>query len=517
MTPLSDDTVERFRDLFRGGEQGYGQYLLLPDGKKKVDTKTGATPPALWASHLAGDGPFLGQIPIDENDYCHWGAIDIDDDDINHTELAASVEKLRLPLVVCRSKSGGAHCYLFLVDTAPAELVQAQLRLFAQLLGFAKNKNGRPVELFPKQKTLFDPKTNSTTIGNWINLPYYGGDETNRYAVNPNGDRLTLDEFLAVAEMKAITSMQLETWAPLDGRFADGPPCLQRMDIESAFVEGGRNSSLYNIGVYLKLKAPETLSEDLHAENQRFTPPLPTDEVTGIVRSLQRKDYAYTCSQLPIKAFCKKRECRTRPFGIDAFRKKRIADAMPVLSHLRKITSDPPMWIVKVDDTDLYLTSDELLSLSRFQKACLEKLTFQFPTMKPHEWEEIRGELLESVQIIEAPEDAGVIGLFKTLLNDFFMYRFKADERAAIVRGMPYEEEGIVYFRASDLKHYLFKHAFKEYDQAKLWQVLADLGAKEYSWTLEEVRGTVKVWGMPSLDGEQVKPFAPVELDTADF
>ena len=50
-----------------------------------------------------------------------WAAIDIDVNDIDHTGLEEKVVELELPLVVYRSKSGGAHCYLFLEEPCPAK------------------------------------------------------------------------------------------------------------------------------------------------------------------------------------------------------------------------------------------------------------------------------------------------------------------------------------------------------------------------------------------------------------
>ena len=38
-----------------------------------------------------------------------WAAIDIDVNDIDHSRLEAKVNELGLPLIVCRSKSGGTE------------------------------------------------------------------------------------------------------------------------------------------------------------------------------------------------------------------------------------------------------------------------------------------------------------------------------------------------------------------------------------------------------------------------
>ena len=60
----------------------------------------------LWQKHIDGKKP-LGIIPIDEDDMCSWGSIDVDDYTNNLYGLIDRVEQLVLPLLPCRSKSGG--------------------------------------------------------------------------------------------------------------------------------------------------------------------------------------------------------------------------------------------------------------------------------------------------------------------------------------------------------------------------------------------------------------------------
>ena len=62
----------------------------------------------------------IGAIPINEDNMCKFGAIDVDVYDLNHKELQERINKLDLPLLHCRSKSGGAHLYVFLKDWEPA-------------------------------------------------------------------------------------------------------------------------------------------------------------------------------------------------------------------------------------------------------------------------------------------------------------------------------------------------------------------------------------------------------------
>ena len=90
-----------------------------------------------------------------------WAAIDIDVNDIDHASLGKKVEDLGLPLVVCRSKSGGAHCYLFLQKPCPAKDVVDALRNWSAALGYPG------VEIFPKQiRRALDQETGKPRPGN---------------------------------------------------------------------------------------------------------------------------------------------------------------------------------------------------------------------------------------------------------------------------------------------------------------------------------------------------------------
>lgn len=52
---------------------------------------------------------------------------------------------MKLPLVVCRSKSGGAHCFLFAKEWVEAKDMQMALRHLSSALGYGES------EIFPKQ------------------------------------------------------------------------------------------------------------------------------------------------------------------------------------------------------------------------------------------------------------------------------------------------------------------------------------------------------------------------------
>src|SRR5689334_5620548 len=124
---VDDVTLRRFRQLFSGNESAHGQYDLSASAGRQA--KTLRVQPRMddWKRHLTGEGPGLGIIPIREDNSCLWGAIDLDDDGTDLAALAAAIEARGLPLVLFRSKSGGAHMVLFLSEPTPAATVQSVL------------------------------------------------------------------------------------------------------------------------------------------------------------------------------------------------------------------------------------------------------------------------------------------------------------------------------------------------------------------------------------------------------
>jgi putative DNA primase/helicase len=140
------------------------------------------------AEHLAGLRGVLS-VPVDIEGMCRFGVIDVDDYSIPATEMVRRVQEHKLPLVVERSKSAGWHVTWFLKRPLDAAVVRKQLKNWATQLGFPR------AEIFPKQDRL-----NAKDKGSGINLPYFGGDGAENYAVNRDGERMTLEAFLHVAE-----------------------------------------------------------------------------------------------------------------------------------------------------------------------------------------------------------------------------------------------------------------------------------------------------------------------------
>lgn len=496
---MTDSTVERFRHLFRGRENAHGVYHHTP--AKRVITERAPAPAELWRSHLAGEGPYLGIVPITLDNTCYFGAIDWDDNEADHAALEQRVRDLALPLIVCRSKSGGAHLYAFFIEPVPARAVQGSLRRWVTALGIENppDENGQrpPVEVFPKQT-----KLRSGGVGNWINLPYYGGDATQRWALH-EGERLDLDAFIRLAENRSLSERQLEATEPElapshPDFFADGPPCLQTLHGKGGFSAGTRNNSLYNICVFLKLKWPDDWAERARACNQEMLdPPLSDGEVDQVVRSVEGRDYVFKCNDLPISPVCQRTACKRRAFGIDRFRQRDVQRRMPTIGRLYKFLTEPPYWVLDVEDVPVKLTTEELYNPRRVAVAILERVNVVMPMLKATDWVDILSGLMENLTEVAVPEDAGVVGQFRHRLHEFLHLRHRSESRESLSMGKPWQENGKIYFRSSDLLDYLDRRRFRELrDPRDVWSVLRSMNAGH---TVFEIKGgRVSCWWLPA-------------------
>lgn len=339
-------------ELFCGYGQAHGHQALSGEvsdkGKHEGKATTVRKPVTieLFKQHIKGTYP-LGIIPLQADNTVQFAAIDVDAyDSFDHVALVERIHEQDFPLIVLRSKSGGAHCYLFLQQPTPAAEVRAVLRVMCDTLGlteFVRGKKKYP-EIFPKQD-----ERNDGDIGNWINLPYMGGDESGRYAFHPEtGERMTLEQFLQLvpdspyrlqaADWDQLTSRlrasaggwasrgrKHEKHAPAgdpDDPWAGAPPCLRTLF--TGAVGEFRNQCLMQAGVYLRMRYPHKWKEYLRELNQlQCSPPLKQGEVRSIIGSLSEEDetkYFYLCDQEPFQSNCDKTGCQRERYGVGGAR-----------------------------------------------------------------------------------------------------------------------------------------------------------------------------------------------------
>lgn len=471
--------------LYPGLDRAYGRFTILKDGEEGKKTKGRATTELnrykadLWVGHLHGAAG-LGVIPITDDATCSWGAIDIDKYDLDLFKLEERVRELNLPLIVIRTKSGGAHLTCYFKEPIPCKLVRHKLYEFSIALGHGG------VEIFPKQSSL----ASRSDVGNWLNMPYFEYKNTNRYAIF-KGRELNIVQFIDLATKVKVdeeTFMGIEV--PMPGNFDDGPPCLQLITRDGKVPEGTRNSTLFALGVYCRKKWEDEWADKVEEMNNDFLdPPLKSREVQTIVKSLSRKTYFYPCNKSPLQEHCNKDLCKKRPYGLGETEE----DFNLNLGALCKIATEPPIWIIDVEGVRVQLDTEELLDQNRFRRACMVAINRLPPLMKRIPWEKMIREKLENVEIIEAPMETRVNTRVNQYVHQYLINTPKGDVREELSLGRPWydKEKEIIYFRGNDLIRFLENNGLR-FEPRKVWSALRDSGTKHKQLS---VNGSVmQVW-----------------------
>jgi hypothetical protein len=489
------NTITRFMRLFDGYEKAHGQYRVTnkeQDGKLSGRAITNSEPASQdhYKEHLEGGPYILGIIMLKENNTCSFGCIDIDIRGIVKLEepLEELEKKIRqTPLILCRSKSGGAHLYLFIDPPMVASELVTKLNGFSAQLGYGG------AEIFPKQVS----RANDRDRGNWINLPYHGGDDTDRYAVF-EGEHLNLNQFLDLAESKQIAGSALNEFEPeLTNIFEDGPPCLQHLST-MGFPEGTRNVSLFNIGVYYRKKNPDDWQEDVMKHNyEHFDPPLSNSEASGVIKGVAKKEYAYTCKQAPICNYCERSKCLKRPYGVGGGFDGNAIEIDSITKYETENRSSV-RWYIEIQGERIEVTTDQILEQRKLQKLCVEKLN-KCPSVMPQQrWEARINELLNAVEVINDPDDASPQGQFEKVLDSFLTGKVQARHRDEIMNAKPWHDTELdkVFFRSEDLFIYLEARRFRFHSQHQIWSWLREAGGDRNQFRIKGK--AVKVWSVPA-------------------
>ena len=175
------------------------------------------------------------------------------------------------------------------------------------------------------------------------------------------------------------------------------------------------------------------------------------------------------------------------------------------MSSLTKIDGDPPIWILDVDGQRLELSTDGLISQTRFQKDCVAQINKLPIAVSQRAWQTRIQLLLDNLTIVEVPPDATIKGEFEDLLSQFCTDRAKGTEREDILQGVAVWIDSRVFFQVKDIKKHLTVNDFNHYTSNKITLRLQGLDADKMFW---RVKGKgVHVWSLPQeyfADGEQV-------------
>jgi len=504
MIPIAD-LAFRFNDLFVCNPEVHGQTSLTGktrDRDGKADSKSFLVKAPLttdiWEQHLKGD-KIIGCTPLVNEDRVRWGVLDVDVyQELNTIEdILKSVKEHNLPFVVCRSKSGGAHVYLFFSEEVSAANVIDKLKSFSAFFGQGA------CEIYPKQPKISNRKDDSK-YGNWINMPY-SGNPTLQYAFDIEGKALNPEEFLTYAQSKTLSVDEFkELVVPtLDvEELPEGPPCLNYIFQNRTQHSESRNITLSNVAVYLKKAQPTDWKQLLTKFNRKFSEPLEDREVEAIISSYSKKDYKYQCSNQPLCKYCDASLCGQRKFGIGG------EEFLPNNRSLMQLKSDPPLWFLTLDDSEIQLTTEQFDNFNQFNQKVMEKLLFKYPPIKQDDWVKQQNLLLKNCTQIDIPFEMTPVGQFVEYVS---MFCASASDNPNALKSGPIKVNGNYLFRMIDLKDYLNQQRFKELPDNKILSSLKQvLKADATMHTMKEpIRLKVRCWRVRD-ENLRLDPSAPM-------
>ena len=464
------DLNQRFMAVFEGSSTAHGQTTIGNVRKNgKTDARSFIVKEPLTIDlvqeHLNGTKG-VGSIPITHNNTCKFGVLDIDTYPIDHAEIAKRCKTMKLPFVVCRSKSGGAHLFLFLKEHYPAVDVRDY----------------------------------------FINLPYFDTENTLRYAVDEKGKELKLESFLDFVEKKTVT---LDDLARLNlgnnkKEFDDAPWCL-RIFFNLGIPEGQRNKVMFHAGKYAIKKFPESWKQMLETWNQKYcNPPLPASEIVTIQQQHEKKDYEYLCRDEPMQSHCDKKACKQAKNGIGN------QDTLPEIGGLTILKSEPRLFFLDVDGKRLELSTEQLQMPIQFQRACIEQIDFMPPLFKPGDWQILVNNLLSSATSIEASEELTLTGQFKELVETYCTSRIRAKSPEELTMGKPWTEEDLTYFTMKGLQEFLKQRGFTTFNRPQIQQRLKDLNDDAKCNGIKQIKmdngkwNNLRVWWVPKFETTEV-------------
>lgn len=460
--------IERFKNIFQGLERAHGVTKVADtngNGSKVKGAsfiKRESVTDDLWTKHLQGIEN-LGIIPINDDNKCKWGCIDIDSyAGFDHKKLIEKIKSFKLPLIVCRSKSGGAHVFLFTEDFIYARQMRSKLTEIKAVLGYGQS------EVFPKQIEL---KSKDDT-GNFLNLPYFNGNNTVRYAFKDDGTAASLEEFYEIYNnVKQLDVGLIEVKRPTS-EYSDGPPCIESLAMNKV-NEGGRNNALFHYGVYAKQKWPDGWKSKLVVFNENsMEKPLSDSEVDIIKNQHEKKDWGYKCNDQPMCSLCDKALCRKRKFGIGQ------SITFPNLTDLQIIDLEDPYYYLNVDGERLKLDSvKHLRQQSLFQEACMVQLKTRPPTQKEKDWVLTTNLLLQNAEITEPAEGLRTEDQLQNHLEEFCLNRLSSSDKSDLPKGGVWTNNGY--------HHFVYDRFYHQFLMRRRW----DLGYSRTAQLLKEKCG----------------------------
>jgi hypothetical protein len=479
-----------FAALFKGRDDAYGVYTIpagaTPSQRGKLagigSTKHEPVTPELYADHLSGQRR-LGIVPIRPDNSTLFVALDADvyKSATLHSELSQRIAKLQLPLCVTKSKSGGAHVWLFFRDPVPASKAR---KIATELV--AKLHLDPKTEIFPKQDTIREQDD-----GSWINLPYFGDSCV---GLNETGTvELTLPQFLEYADVRISSANDLMRSKAQADEISqddndDAPPCVATM-LRDGVEEPGRNNSMVQLAVYFSRAFPDDWqSMVMEAATTKMYPPLSLAEASKIIQTIKNKQYQYLCKQQPMQSLCDKDACVKRKFGVGG---GTPTNSIIVFDHMKKIDGEEPIYQVIIDGRKITCDGATLKNYELFRIAAMKRLDRMLPEMPRQAWGDCLNRAFHDMTREAAPVDTQTSQLIVKALKEWCNRAAQNSSPDVIEkRRVPYYNDNSIYFNGDHFLKYVDRN-FK-IERNKAWVHLREWGVMQDYITIGEQQ--VMVW-----------------------
>ena len=482
--------MRSFADLFKGREDAYGTYGSIANaqptdrGKRVGRARTvtenvsAADFPSLYRAHLEGKAR-LGIAPVLPNNTCWWFCIDVDfyQEVGLLTDIAERIKECALPLVMTKSKSGGAHLWCFFSDPIPAHKARAMADRFRKMLKLPDQH----IDIFPAQD-----KVGADAKGNWVNIPYFGDV---CHCVGESGsDDLTLQQFLEYANERVQHPSDLSTKASekVEARKSGAPPCIDWIK-ENGLPEGYRNHGVTQFAIYAKKAFPDDWKDKTEEFNDETAdPPLSKYELKPIFKSIGQKEYAYLCDKIK-PLYCNLKECKLREFG--------VGGGDPVIEinieKIEKIDGEEPVYRVTIDGKRFQCSLDQLFLYNAFKKVALGAVNRFLPALKQGEWEDFMRDRLETMEIEQAAADTQMADRVVKLFERFAENSTTESLRQAVELGTPFYDGDNLIFRGEEFMA-IVDRQLNRLPREKTWAYMRDYGCILIEQTVDGVK--MKFW-----------------------
>lgn len=245
-----------------------------------------------------------------------------------------------------------------------------------------------------------------------------------------------------------------------------------RSDTLASLAGSYRAAGLSDVEIWESLKVTNAV---------RCQPPLDDDEVETIAASISRYKPGRTLvvkKHLPAAAAAKKAAAGEREPA--------------TYSNLIKVTTDPPEYLLTVNDLEVILPASIIMDHLHIKRAIYLQTNLVVPSMRSWEWDDELKRLVAEEDI--APEDASERGIVWSVIRTHLLE--SSEDESKFCQGRPVTRDGLIYTDGNKVRAAVKAAGLVGHSQESLWRVARSHGAVTAEVTLDDTLRPV--WVFPS-------------------